>query len=150
MTEEDTDHSGFDIAASQRDIIEEFRQNDGKLGGMFEGWTLCVLTTIGAKSGRRRESLLGYFEVDGRPLVVASAMGSDTNPAWYHNVRNNPDVTVETGTDTYRAIATIPEGEERDALFARVVEQAPGMGEYQARTSRTIPVVTFTRVGAGV
>ena len=141
-------YAGFDIAAFQRQVIEEFRENDGKLSGLFEGWTLCVLTTIGARTGLRRESLLGYFEVDGRPLVVASAMGSDTNPAWYHNVKKTPEVTVETGTETYRAIATITEGEERDALFAGVVEQDPGMGEYQAKTSRKLPVVTLTRVGA--
>ncbi len=146
MTEEQTDsNADFDVSAFQRQIISEFRENHGELSGMFEGWTLCVLTTVGAKTGLQRESLLGYMEVDGQPLVVASAMGADTNPAWYHNVRKNPEVTVETGTETYRAMATITTGEVRDALFAKVVEQDPGMGEYQAKTSRRLPVVTLTR-----
>jgi len=149
MTEEQTEtYAGFDVNAFQRQVIAEFRENNGKLSGMFEGWTLCIVTTTGAKTGLRRESLLGYMEIDGQPLVVASAMGSDTNPAWYHNVRKNPEVTVETGTDTYQAIATITEGDERDALFAKVVEQDPGMGEYQEKTTRKLPVVTLTRTGA--
>ncbi|WP_240687075.1 nitroreductase/quinone reductase family protein [Amycolatopsis suaedae] len=136
----------FDPRAFQRGIIAEFRANDGRVGGMFEGYRLCVLTTTGARTGLRRESVLGYFEVGGQPLVVASAMGSDVNPAWYHNVRANPDVVVETGTDTYRATAAVTSGARREALFADVVAQDASMGEYQANTARPLPVVTLTRV----
>ncbi|WP_020670119.1 nitroreductase/quinone reductase family protein [Amycolatopsis nigrescens] len=141
------DNYGF--TEFQRQVIAEFRANGGKVGGMFEGWALVLLTTVGARSGLRRTNPLGYLEIDGQPLVVASAMGAPASPAWYHNIRKNPMVTVETGTETYPAIAAIPAGEERDALFAEVVRRDPGFGEYQAKTTRTIPVVTLHRVEPG-
>jgi deazaflavin-dependent oxidoreductase (nitroreductase family) len=114
---------------------------------MFEGWTLAVLTTIGAESGLRRESILGYLEFDEKGIVVASANGADKHPAWYHNIRKNPIVMVETGTDTYQAIAGIPPGPERDKLFDRVIAEAPGYADYQARTTREIPVIVLHRIG---
>ncbi|TDD41872.1 nitroreductase/quinone reductase family protein [Saccharopolyspora elongata] len=149
MTDGQTDdYADFDADAFNRQVVEEFRQHNGKLSGWMEGWSLVVLTTIGAKSGRRREGPVGYFEVDGKPLVVASAMGGPKNPAWYHNIAKNPQVTVETGTETYEAIATITTGAERDALFAGVVAQDPGMGEYQEKTTRVLPVITLRRIDA--
>ncbi|MFD2469333.1 nitroreductase/quinone reductase family protein [Amycolatopsis silviterrae] len=131
-----------------RRLIEEFRANHGKLGGMFEGWSLAVLTTTGAKTGLRREVLLGYVEIDGNGAVVASANGADRNPGWYHNIRRNPIVTVETRDGTYRAIAAIPQGAAYEKLFARVVAEAPGYGDYQAQTTREIPVVVLHRIEA--
>jgi deazaflavin-dependent oxidoreductase (nitroreductase family) len=113
---------------------------------MFEGWTLAVLTTVGAKSGLPRMSLLRYLEIDGKSVVVASAMGAPTHPAWYHNIRHNPMVTVETGTETYAAIAAIPPGDERDKLFDKVLDVAPGFADYQAKTTRVIPVMVLHRV----
>ncbi|MGK4579524.1 nitroreductase/quinone reductase family protein [Kitasatospora sp. HPMI-4] len=138
--------AGFDVNDFQRRIIAEFRANDGKLSGMFEGWSLAVLTTTGARSGLRRESILGYLEFDGNGVVVASANGSDRHPGWFHNIRKNPVVTVETGTETYQAIAAIPPGQERDRLFERVLAEAPGYAEHQARTVREIPVVVLHRI----
>jgi deazaflavin-dependent oxidoreductase (nitroreductase family) len=137
----------FDFHEFQRQIVAEFRANGGRVGGMFEGSTLALLTTIGARTGLHRTSPLAYLEIDGQPLVVASAMGAPTHPAWYHNIRHNPAVTVETGTETYDAMAGIPVGEERDELFGKVVEHAPGFGQYQGRTTRVIPVVTLHRIG---
>ncbi|MFJ8535849.1 nitroreductase/quinone reductase family protein [Streptomyces sp. NPDC093591] len=127
----------------QQGIIDEFRANDGKVGGMFEGSTLCLLTTTGARTGRPRTQPLGLMQVDGQDLVVASAGGAPTHPAWYHNIRKNPIVTVEKGDRPFRAIASIPPGEERDRLFAAIVEQEPGYGEYQTKTERIIPVVAL-------
>jgi deazaflavin-dependent oxidoreductase (nitroreductase family) len=145
--------ANVDIHAFQRRLITEFRENEGRLGGMFEGWALILLTTTGAKTGLRRTSLLGRLEIDGKLVVVASAMGAPANPAWYHNIRRNPLVTIETGTQTYEALAAIPPGDERDALFARVVDEAPGFADHQAKTSRELPVVVLHRVtpepGAG-
>jgi len=147
MTEEQTDtYKDFDVNAFQRQVIAEFREKKGKLGGMFEGWTLVVLTTVGAKTGLRRTTLLGYLEFDGKPVVVASAMGAPTHPAWYHNIRHNPIVTVETGTETYEAIAAIPSGDERDKLFDKVLDEAPGFADHQANTTPVIPVVVLHRV----
>ncbi|WP_405882616.1 nitroreductase/quinone reductase family protein [Streptomyces sp. NBC_01136] len=139
--------AGFDVNDFQRQVIAEFRANNGKMSGMFEGWTLAVLTTVGAKSGLRRESILGYLEFDGKGIVVASSNGADKHPAWYHNIRKNPIVTVETGTDTYQAIAAIPPGQERDKLFDRVIAEAPGYADHQAKTTREIPVVVLKRIG---
>lgn len=150
MSEENADeYADFDFTAFQRQVIEEFRANEGRVGGMFEGSTLALLTTVGAKTGKRRTNPLGYLEIGGQPVVVASAMGAPKNPDWFHNIRKNPTVTVETGTETYEAVASIPAGAERDALFARVVEQDPGFGEYQEKTTRVIPVVMLSRIEPG-
>ena len=138
--------TGFDFNAFQRQVIEEFRANEGRVGGPFEGSTLALLTTVGARSGKPRTSPLAYLTIDGRPVVVASAMGADKNPDWYHNILRHPVVTVETGRETYEAVAAAPTGAARDALFAEVVAAASGFGEYQQKTTRSIPVVTLTRI----
>jgi len=134
-------HVNFDANYFQRRIIEEFRANGGKVGGMFKDATLALLTTTGARTGALRTVPLEYLVVDGKPVVVASAMGAPRNPGWYHNILRNPAVTVEVGTEKYDAMAAIPDGEEYDGLWAAVVEQAPGFRDYQARTTRRIPVV---------
>jgi deazaflavin-dependent oxidoreductase (nitroreductase family) len=121
-------------------LITTFRENPAQMPG------LAVLTTTGAKTGLRRESLLGYVELDGTGMVVASAGGAARNPDWFHNVRGNPRVTVETSDGKYDAYAGIPPAPERDSLFARVVETAPGYAEYQAKTTRVIPVVVLHRL----
>ncbi|GIG70028.1 nitroreductase/quinone reductase family protein [Phytomonospora endophytica] len=130
----------------QRWVIDEFRANRGKVGGMFEGSTLALLTTIGAKSGLRRTSPLGYLHIDGKAVVVASAMGADRHPGWYHNVLHNPVVSVETGTETYQAIAAVPTVVDRENLWAEAIAQAPGYADYQQKTSRIIPVVVLHRI----
>ncbi|MGW1676231.1 nitroreductase/quinone reductase family protein [Saccharopolyspora sp. NPDC002376] len=139
-------NENFDVQAFNSQVIAEFRRNEGKLTGWMEGWSVCVLTTTGARTGERRETPLGYFEIDGQPLVVASVMGGPKNPAWYHNIRKNPQVTVETGTETYEAIATVTTGEQRDELFAAVAEQDEGMREYQRKTTRVLPVIILRRL----
>ncbi|WP_261987548.1 nitroreductase/quinone reductase family protein [Actinomadura sp. HBU206391] len=126
-------------------IIEEFRANAGKVGGPFEGSPLALLTTVGARSGRRRTSPVGYVPDGDRVLVVASNAGAPHHPAWYHNLLANPQVTVEIGTESHEATAVPAQGEERDRLFARVVRAAPGYGDYQAMTSRILPVVVLHR-----
>ncbi|GAA2563975.1 nitroreductase/quinone reductase family protein [Winogradskya consettensis] len=139
----------FDVNEFQRRIIDEFRQNGGKVGGMFEGSALALLTTTGARSGQARTVPLGYLEIDGRAMVVASAMGAPKNPGWYHNVRHDPLVTVEFGTEMYQAMAAVLDGgQEYDDVFAKVVDAAPGYAEYQARTTRRIPVVVLHRIDA--
>ncbi|MEU7858934.1 nitroreductase family deazaflavin-dependent oxidoreductase [Nonomuraea sp. NPDC049141] len=126
-------------------IIAEFRANEGKVGGMFEGANLVLLTTTGAKSGKRTTSPVMYFEDDGRYIVIASYAGADHHPAWYHNLVANPEVTVEIGTETFEVTAEVVGDEERDKLYARVVEIAPGFAEYQQKTTRRIPVVALHR-----
>jgi deazaflavin-dependent oxidoreductase (nitroreductase family) len=141
--------TGFDFAAFQRQVIEEFRANQGRVGGPFEGAALALLTTVGARTGKPRTSPLAYLTIAGQPVVVASAMGADKHPDWYYNILSNPAVTVETGRETYQAVASAPAGAERDALFAAVVAAEPGFGDYQRKTTRRIPVVTLTRIDTG-
>ncbi|MDA0566210.1 nitroreductase/quinone reductase family protein [Streptomonospora sp. S1-112] len=130
-------------------VIAEFRANHGRVGGMFEGARLLLLTTTGARSGRPHTVPLGYLPDGERTIVIASAGGSPRHPAWYHNVRANPRVTVENGVFTLEADAVVLEGEERDAVFARAAEADPGWAEYQAKAAgRTIPVVALNPVSA--
>ncbi|MFG1709839.1 nitroreductase/quinone reductase family protein [Nonomuraea sp. M3C6] len=130
-------------------IIEEFRANRGQVGGPFEGGRLLLLTTVGAKTGARRTTPLGYLPDGDRILIIASAGGAPAHPAWYHNLLANPQVTVEDGVFTFQAKAVVLEGEERERMFARAVEADPGWGDYEARSGRTLPVVALIPIDAG-
>ncbi|MEV6558671.1 nitroreductase family deazaflavin-dependent oxidoreductase [Nocardia sp. NPDC051756] len=129
-------------------VIDEFRANAGKVGGMFEGAAMVLITTTGAKSGRRITSPLVYLPDGDRIVLIASNGGADKHPSWYYNLRANPDLTVEIGTERYEAKAEVVTGAERDALYARMVEIMPGFGEYQEKTSRVIPVFVVHRHAA--
>lgn len=124
-------------------VIEEFRANEGKVGGPFEGGNLLLLTTTGAKSGTARTTPLGYVRHGGSLLIVASNLGAPDHPDWYRNLLAHPVVDVEIGTRAYQALAVPAEGARRDELFAHVVREAPGYGDYQAATDRTLPVVVL-------
>ncbi len=128
-------------------VIEEFRANGGKVGGQFEGAPLLLLHTTGAKSGLERVSPMMYRQEDGRLFVFASKAGADTDPDWYRNLQKTPVVTVELGTETFGATAsTLPE-DERARVYANQAAVFPGFGEYQAKTTRVIPVVELIREG---
>ncbi|MGW7519885.1 nitroreductase/quinone reductase family protein [Streptomyces sp. NPDC054796] len=125
-------------------VIEEFRANSGQVGGMFEGARLILLTTVGARSGARHTTPLGYLpDGEERILVIASAGGAPRHPYWFRNVLANPRVTVENGFFTYEAQAVVLDRAARDEAFARAVEADPGWADYQAKTSRVIPVVAL-------
>ena len=125
-------------------IIEEFRANEGRVGGPFEGAPLLLLHTTGAKSGKERISPMMYLNEDGHTYVFASKAGADVNPAWYHNLVAHPEVTVEVGTETRQATAAEVDRAERDRIYARQAELYPGFAEYEAKTDRVIPVVELT------
>jgi deazaflavin-dependent oxidoreductase (nitroreductase family) len=126
-------------------IIKEFRTNDGKVGGQFEGAPLLLLTTTGAKTGNKRTSPVMYLADGDRHIVFASKAGAPTNPDWYHNLVANPTVTVEVGPDTFEATATSVEGDERDKLYDQQASLYPGFREYEEKTDRVIPVVALQR-----
>ena len=126
-------------------IIDEFRANLGKVGGQFEGAPVLLLTTTGAKSGKRHTTPMMYLAGDGVLYVFASKAGAPTNPDWYHNLAANPKVTVEVGADKFDATAVALEGDQRDEIFARQAALYPGFAEYQQQTTRVIPVVQLTR-----
>jgi deazaflavin-dependent oxidoreductase (nitroreductase family) len=127
-------------------VIEEFRGNQGKVGGGFNGAPMVLLTTTGAKSGQRRTTPLVYLSEGDRVYIFASKAGAPTHPAWYHNIVANPRVSVEIGADKYDADAVVVTGPEHDRLFAAQVAVMPGFGEYQAKTTRVIPVVELRKV----
>ncbi|GAA2991525.1 nitroreductase/quinone reductase family protein [Streptosporangium longisporum] len=133
-----------------RQVIEEFRANAGRVGGFFEGARLLLLTTVGARSGAPHTTPLGYLPDGGdQVLVIASAGGAPRHPAWFHNLVADPRVTVETGAFTYEARAVVLEGAERDRVFARAAEAEPGWADYQAKIDRVIPVVALRQAGDG-
>lgn len=126
-------------------VIDEFRANDGKVRGPFEGGDLLILTTTGARSGRPHTVPLGYIREEGELVVIASAGGAPDDPDWYRNLLAHPVVRVELGTEAFDAVAVPAEGARRERLFAAVVRVAPGYGDYQARTERKLPVVVLER-----
>jgi deazaflavin-dependent oxidoreductase (nitroreductase family) len=134
-----------DVMAAEREFnkqnIEEFRRNGGKVGGQFEGFPLLILTSSGAKSGAERVNLIGYFDIDDKIYVVGSAAGREASPAWVFNLRAHPHVQVEIGSNPKRPVVAreLPR-DERDRIYRIIVERAPGFAEYEKRTDRVIPV----------
>ncbi|MBV9409978.1 MAG: nitroreductase family deazaflavin-dependent oxidoreductase [Acidimicrobiia bacterium] len=127
-------------------IIDEFRANAGKVGGPFEGGTLLLLHTRGAKTGKERVNPLAYQQVGDDFAIFASKAGAPTNPDWFYNVKANPNVTVEVGTDAFDVRARVAEGDERERIWDRQKELMPGFAEYEQKTDRQIPVVVLERV----
>ncbi len=126
-------------------IITEFRANDGIVTGQFAGAPMLLLTTTGAKSGNPYTTPLVHTRDADRLVIIASKGGAPTHPDWYHNLKANPTVTVEVGTETFQATASVPEGDERQRLFDAQAELMPNFKEYAAGTTREIPVVVLER-----
>jgi deazaflavin-dependent oxidoreductase (nitroreductase family) len=129
-------------------IIDEFRSNEGRVGGPFEGLPLLLLQHTGGKSGVERINPLAYQELENGFAVFASKGGSPTNPDWYHNLLANPRVRVEVGDKTYDVVARVPDSEERSRIWEEQKRRAPGFADYEKKTSRQIPVVILERVPA--
>lgn len=127
-------------------IIEEFRTNDGKVGGHFANNTLLLLHTTGAKSGKERVNPLVTFEDGDRLVIVASKGGAPSNPDWYYNVVANPVVTVEYGTEKFQARAAETSEPERTELYEKMENQLTSFSEYKLKAGRVIPVVTLSRL----
>ena len=128
-----------------QNIIKEFRQNNGIVGGMFTGAPMLLLTTTAAKSGQQRTTPLVYLPDGDRMLIFASKAGAPTNPDWYHNLVANPVATVEVGSDSQQFKATVITGEERDRLYGIQAAKMPNFAEYEKLTTRKIPVIALTR-----
>ncbi|WP_409468156.1 nitroreductase/quinone reductase family protein [Streptomyces sp. HC307] len=137
-------------AEFNRQVIDEFRANGGRVGGMFEGVSLVLLTTTGARTGRLRTDPAVYARDGDRILVFASNAGGPKHPDWYHNMLADPRLTVEVGTDDgrverYVVTAESLHGTERDRLYQEQCERARAFTAYQAATTRIIPVVALRR-----
>jgi deazaflavin-dependent oxidoreductase (nitroreductase family) len=127
-------------------IIAEFRANEGRVGGHFEGRTLLLLTTTGARTGTAHTTPVIYLRDADRYVIFGSNGGAARHPGWYHNVRVNPDVLVEVGTESFRAAAAVLDGPERDELFRRQADRDPSFDGYQAGMARVMPVVALTQI----
>jgi deazaflavin-dependent oxidoreductase (nitroreductase family) len=130
-----------DVKAYNKQLIAEFRANGGPPGGR----QILLLTTIGARTGRSYTTPMMFIPHGEDRLVIASNAGAPRHPDWFHNLVSHPDVTVEVAGDTYQANARVPEGAERDRIWASVVQQYPFFADHQAKVSRTIPVVVLER-----
>src|SRR6185312_13980652 len=137
------------INAFNKAIADEFRANGGKVGGQFANADLLLLHTTGAKSGQPRVSPLAYFRIDGKLIVIGSFAGAPVSPAWVHNLRADPRARVEVGSESGIAAFDVTARElppdERGDLFDKVTAAAPGFAEYQAKTSRMIPLFELIR-----
>jgi len=137
-----------DINNWNQKIIDEFRSTGGNLGGQFAGDPVLLLTTTGAKTGRKHTTPVMYLADGDRLAVFASKAGAATNPDWYHNLLAHPRATVEVGSETFEVDASVADREERDRLYAVQSERYPGFAEYEEETTRVIPVPILKRVAS--
>jgi deazaflavin-dependent oxidoreductase (nitroreductase family) len=126
-------------------VIAEFRANQGRVGGQFEGAPLLLLHSTGAKSGRERVNPMMYQAVGDGFAVFASKAGADTNPDWYHNLRAHPQARIEVGTETIDVTARVLDPEERAPIWEEQKSRYPGFADYERKTDRVIPVVMLER-----
>ena len=124
-------------------IIEEFRANDGQVGGNFAGSPLLLLHTIGARTGMERVSPMMYQDLGGDIAVFASKAGAPDHPDWYHNLVAHPEVSAEIGSETRAFRARTAAGDERERIWTRQKADNPGFAGYEAKTDREIPVVVL-------
>ena len=127
-------------------IIEEFRANRGHVGGPWADTPMILIHHVGARSGIERVSPLACSpQGDGRFAIVASNGGSPAHPDWYYNLKANPRIRVEVGTETFWVLAEELDDGARARLWPELVAEYPAIGDFQARTGRQIPVFTLTR-----
>ena len=135
-----------DVNDWNQKIIEEFRSNDGKVGGYFKNMTLLLLHTTGARSGLPRLNPVACIQDGDRYVIVASKGGAPSHPDWYHNLVAHPRVHVEVGKEEFDALAVVTGEPERTELFNKVASLYPTFADYEKNTERVIPVVTLTRL----
>ena len=127
-------------------IIEEFRANDGVVGGPFKSAKLLLLHSTGAKSGEVRINPLAYFEDGDDILIVASYSGGPNNPPWFHNLVANPQARIEVGSLDYAVAAAVVPEPDRTRLYSGIAENASAFAAYQEKTTRAIPLVRLQRL----
>ena len=136
--------SDEEFLAYNQGVISEFRANQGVVSQ--PPFPILLLTTTGARTGRQATVPLGFAVDDnGRVFVMASKAGAPRHPAWFHNLRANPSVTVELGDRSFQAQAVVSEGEERDRLYGMISD---GASEYEKNTDRVFPVIVLEGVPA--
>lgn len=152
MTESDANKAKRDTANTEavkemnRHTVTEFRKNQGKVGGLFEGASLLLLHTTGAKSGQPRLTPLVYLIVDDKMIIAGSFAGAPKNPAWVHNLRAHSQVRIEVGAQTFDAVARELHDQGRDTTFSEIVNIFPLAAEYQKMTTRVTPLFELVRL----
>lgn len=126
-------------------IIDEFRANEGKVGGQFDGAPVLLLHHTGARSGTVRVSPLMYQPVGDTYAIFASKAGAPTNPDWYHNLVANPRASIEVGTETVDVTARVTDAVERGPIWTAQKQNYPGFAGYEQNTTRQIPVLLLER-----
>ncbi|MDO8754000.1 MAG: nitroreductase family deazaflavin-dependent oxidoreductase, partial [Anaerolineales bacterium] len=111
----------------------------------FEGRTLLLLHTKGAKSGKERINPVAYTKDGDQLVIIASKGGAPTHPDWYHNILANPQLTVEVGTEEFEVNAAVAEEPERTRLYNQMATVMPGFADYKSKTTRDIPVIVLKR-----
>jgi len=131
-----------------KQIVDEFRANAGKVGGPFENTPVLLLHTTGRKSGKTYINPLAYQKLDDKSVAVFGSKGGfPTHPDWYRNLLANPKVTVEVGTEQYDVVARDVKGDEREPIWTKQKKDFPGFAGYEKATTREIPVVVLERIG---
>jgi deazaflavin-dependent oxidoreductase (nitroreductase family) len=126
--------------------IAEFRANGGRVGGALAGTSIMLIHHVGAKSGIERVTPVAWNpHGDGRFAIAASNGGSPTHPSWYHNLKANPRIEVEVGTETFTVLAEELEAPAHAELWPKLVAASPSLDEFQAKTTRQIPLLVLTR-----
>jgi deazaflavin-dependent oxidoreductase (nitroreductase family) len=128
-------------------IIDEFRANQGRVGGAWQETPLLLLNHTGANSGKTRVNPVAYLADDQRYLIWAANGGAPNNPDWYHNLKANPNTTIEVGSQTIHVLAEETTGSERERLFARAAERYPELKELARKTARVIPMIVLAPRG---
>lgn len=132
-----------DYNAWNKRVVEEFRANGGKAGGMLEGRPLLILHNIGARTGAPRINPLAYQKVEDGYAIFGTKGGSPTHPAWYHNLMANPEVRIELGAETFMVRARLTDGEERERIWTQQKIDLPMFADFEKKTSRQIPVIVL-------
>ena len=132
-----------DMNDFNRQVIQEFRERDGEVGGPFSGAPMILVTHTGAKTGRAYTTPLVYTRDGDNYVIVASKGGAPENPQWFGNLVANPDATIEVGTETIPVRARVTEGDERARLYRAHADLMPNFDEYAKATAREIPVVVL-------
>jgi len=137
-----------DVKDWNKKLIEDFRASSGELGGRFAGAPLLLLTTTGARTGRKHTTPTMYLLEGDRLVVFATSAGAPSNPDWYRNLVAHRRATVELGSESFEVDAEVASRDERDRLYAIQAERNPTFAEYEKTTTRVIPVVVLRRVPA--
>jgi len=118
-----------------------YRRTHGNIGGRVQGLSVLLLRTIGRKTGKEHITPVGYFMADGNYIITASNAGRNTHPAWFHNLRANPHVTIEIRDQQMEAKAEVATPEKRNALWSQLISLSPAYANYAKKTKREIPLI---------